>query len=72
MIEPVTVSLSAFAILISLWSAFQSHRSAKQQSEWQERLLHLENRNRGAVQQPHSRLDFGLSWTEAQRLQHSW
>ena len=42
MIEPVTVSLSAIAILVSLWSAFQSHRSAKQQSAWQERLLHLE------------------------------
>ena len=42
MIELVTVSLSAIAIIVSLWSAAQSHRSAKRQSEWQERLLHLE------------------------------
>ena len=34
--------ISAIAILISLWSAVQSDRSAKRQSEWQERLLHLE------------------------------
>ena len=42
MIELVTISLSAIAIFLSLWSAVQSHRSAKRQSEWQERLLHLE------------------------------
>ena len=42
MIELVTISLSAIAISVSLWSAVQSHRSAKRQSEWQERLLHLE------------------------------
>ena len=41
-IELVTISLSAIAIIVSLWSAVQSHRSTKRQSEWQERLLHLE------------------------------
>ena len=28
--------------IVSLWSAVQSHRSAKRQSEWQTRLLNLE------------------------------
>ena len=42
MIELVTISLSTIAIIVSLWSAVQGHRSAKRQSEWQERLLHLE------------------------------
>ncbi len=42
MIELVPVSLSAIAIVISLWSAIQSHRSARGQSEWQARLLFLE------------------------------
>ena len=42
MIGLVGVSLSVIAIFIALWSAFQSHRSAKRQNEWQERLLHLE------------------------------
>ena len=42
MIELGTISLSAIAIVLSLWSAVQSHRSAKRQSEWQARLLHLE------------------------------
>ena len=45
---------SAIAILIALWSAVQSYRSAKQQNEWQERLLHLEEleaRSRSAASQ---------------------
>lgn len=42
MIELVTVSLSAIAIIVSLWSRIESHRSTRRQSEWQARLLLLE------------------------------
>ena len=45
-IEVVTVSLSAIAIIVSLWSAVKGQReirrSAQRQSEWQERVLALE------------------------------
>ena len=45
-IEVVTVSLSAIAIIVSLWSAVKGHReasrSAQRQSEWQEKVLALE------------------------------
>ena len=38
----IELVISVIAILISLWLAFRSYRSEKRQSEWQERLLHLE------------------------------
>ena len=38
----IELVVSAIAILIALWSVVQSHRSAKRQNEWQERVLHLE------------------------------
>ena len=38
----IELVLSVIAVLISLWSVVRSQRSAKRQSEWQERLLHLE------------------------------
>ena len=45
-IEVVTVSLSAIAIIVSLWSAVKGQRevrrSSQRQSEWQERVLALE------------------------------
>ena len=45
-IEVFTVSLSAIAIIVSLWSAVkgqrETRRSAQRQSEWQERVLALE------------------------------
>ena len=45
-IEVVAISLSAIAIIVSLWSAVKGHReasrSAQRQSEWQERVLALE------------------------------
>ena len=34
--------IGVMAIFISLWSAVHSYRSGKRQSEWQERLLRLE------------------------------
>ena len=54
MIELPTVSLGAAAIVISLWSVLQSHRSARRQSELQQRLLHLEEaaaRSRSTAEQ---------------------
>ena len=53
-IELVAVSISAVAVIVSLWSAVQSYRSVKRQNKWQERLLHLEeaeSRNRSTASQ---------------------
>ena len=52
--EVVAVSISAVAVIVSLWSAVQSYQSVKRQNEWQERLLHLEEaeaRSRSAAAQ---------------------
>ena len=47
-IEVVAISLSAIAIIVSLWSAVKGHReasrSAQRQSEWQEKVLALQEK----------------------------
>ena len=66
---------SAIAILIALWSAVRSQRSAKRQIKLQERLLHLEEaeaRSRSTVSQSAKlRAVLDLDTTSPALLEHS-